>query len=276
MPHRLVHASCPQRSRLVEVKRAVLTLLVGCNQVYGLEPTKLDGPTECATVRFGAPQPLTEFDDGREEHDPQLSADRRELWLVYLDTEFAIYRSERGSVDEPFGTPVLVDLGMSPTRDPSLTADGRRLLFFSRGSVYEGVRMGDAFEVRSVVGLPSFVESLDISWNGLRIYFADNDGILYTADRPSLDEPFTGVTMLFEDADFPSVSPDELEIFYEPYIDVDPDVVYRRVREDIASPFGPPEIVLQSADDADVNPDGETLIVSDESSGLAILERACP
>jgi hypothetical protein len=265
------------------MRRAVVALaLVGCNQAYGLEPTRLDTPPACSTVRFAAPRAFPEFAGGLEEHDPQLSRDGLELWFVLqlpATDAFTLHRAVRAAITDPFGPPEPIDLGLADVRDPSLSADGRHLLVVSAGQVYEALRPDERstdFLVLVTRGLGTGVDSIDLTWDALRIYYTV-DGTLFTARRTTADAAFADVTMLIaEDVDFPSVSPDELEVFYQPYLDQDPDPVYRAGRASVDASFGLPELTAEAVDDADVDPSAEVLVVSDDfDAGISILERAC-
>src|SRR5688500_16783517 len=119
---------------MTRMRRAALTLaLVGCNQVYGLDATSLDEPTECATIRFGAPTPVEPFaPDGNAELDAQLSQDGLELWFVYQDSTSVIYRATRSSRDEAFGAPIRAPFAQTRANDPALSGNGQRLMFIDQ------------------------------------------------------------------------------------------------------------------------------------------------
>jgi len=267
----------------------VALALVGCNQVYGLDGTTLDDPSDfepkdCSAVRFNAPMPIAEFAGGDTEFDPQLSPDGNELWYVTNPNgPYEMFLATRPAAGMPFVTMkanLTVEAGVN--KDPSMTADGRRLMFVHIASdsfVMEVLRD----DVASPFGLPRIVAGLgnrpigaiDVSWDGLRIYYHEENGTIHTlwfASRPTRDAPFEGNRMLFEDVMFPTVSADELEIYYNRYGSAR---LYRRVRANKDDPFGPEEFILDEGTDPDIAPSSNQLVVG-RAQGLAILERVCP
>ena len=282
---------------MVEVRRAVLVLTFGCNEVYGLDPTTVRDlePPACSTVVFGVPMQLDEFRDGNEEYDAQLSADGSELWLV-LSTPIGggenrnlLHRATRGA-DGRYSAPVVMDLAGSNERDntdPALTADGLRLMFRvddTPGVLYEGIRASaDQFPFETVVPVLGIstedVVTFDLTWDGLRIYVTDSDGVLSMGTRPSRDKPFGGFVQRGTNMQYPTVSGDELEIFYRRWDDpADPapaDLrLYRSERASRDAVFGNEQVVLDNASDPDIAPTSSQLIVSIDS-GLAIMKRRC-
>ena len=259
---------------------AVVTLaLTGCNQVYGLDDTRVNAPTECATIRFGVPLDIPQFSaDPRLEVDAQLSADGLEIWFStapVFSGPYTMHHGVRETVDEPF-TIAVAAFAQVDAVDAAIDATARRLMFRERSedAVVEAVResRGAPYELRAVVGIARIGQGLDLSWDGLRLYFIDND-TLWLAERPSLDAPFAAPALQFSDAKFPTVSPDELEVFYNrPGMG---GALFRRARPDRNAAWGAEELVLDEGYDPDVTPGGDTLIVS-RANSLALLERACP
>lgn len=258
---------------------AVVTLaLAGCNQVYGLDETRVDAPTECATIRFGVPTEIPQFAGDPLEVDAQLSADGLEIWFSTAPAStgpYTMHHGVRGTVDEPF-TVAVAAFAQTDAVDAAISADGRRLMYRERSeqAVVEAVRAdrGAPYELRAVVGVPHIGQGLDLSWDGLRLYFIDDDQ-LWLAERPSFDEPFGAPTPQFGDVRFPTVSPDELEVFYNrPAM---AGVLFRRSRPARDGAWGDEERVADEGYDPDVTPNADTLIVT-RASGLALLERVCP
>ena len=148
-------------------------------------------------------------------------------------------------------------------------------------TVFEAVRAtatADVFDsVRLVEGLRTNPRSLDLSWDGLRIYYTNQDGELYFAERPTRDAPFdASVRVLAPETNFyfPSVSPDELELFYNHTPAEAPAVYYRR-RSSRTAAFGAEQKLFENAGDADVAASSRTLVIA-RDRGLYTLERACP
>jgi hypothetical protein len=284
---------------MVEVRRALLLLTFGCNELYGLDSTTVRDlePPACSTVQFGVPVHLDEFRGGFAEYDAQLSADGNELWFT-SSTEIAgggrrnlLYRTVRGD-DDKFAPPTLLDLvGMNHlhTGDTAMTADGRRLIFridTSPATLLEGIREDtNQFPFETIVPVLGFsevsgggVRSFDLTWDGLRLYFTNDDGELSMGTRPSRDQPFGSFVPLGTDYEYPTISGDELEIFYRHWDD--PDIaqtdtrVFRRARASRTDPFGPEQLVLDDGSDPDIAPTSSQLIVSVDA-GLAIMKRRC-
>jgi hypothetical protein len=285
---------------MVEVRRALLLLtLTGCNEVYGLDPTTVRDlePPACSTVQFGVPVQLEEFRDGATEYDAQLSADGNELWFTMdtvlpdMERRNLMYRTVRGA-DGTFATPAtlldLVDMNERHTGDPAMTADGKRVIFrvdTTPSTLYEGIRE-DANQIPfetivPVLGfstVPGGVRSFDLTWDGLRLYFTNNDGELSMGSRPSRDQPFGSFVPLGTDYEYPTISGDELEIFYRHWDD--PDIeptdtrMFRRARASRSDPFGPEQLILDDGSDPDIAPTSSQLIVSVDA-GLAIMKRRC-
>ncbi len=269
----------------------LLCLAAGCNQAFGLDPTDLAGVTECATVRFGPKQPLAGFVGDIPEFDPQLGPDGTELWLTHYDNgELDMYRAARPDRNADFVTPA-VKAELVPgvrTMDASLSGDGRRMLFLQGvvapkdRQVYEGVRANPKSpifdSIRIVIGIDvstTGIDGIDLSWDGLTLYYSDSDGMLWRTRRPSLDEPFADKQALFSNISWLSVTPDELEIFYNRPSDGGNPPVYRRSRDTRDGDFVNEELVLPAGYDPDVSSDATQLIIGVDN-GLAVLSRECP
>lgn len=266
----------------------------GCNQVFGLEAAgpkadaaPIDGPG-CSDGVFSGPMPLVELDDGIREFEPALRHDLLEVWFMQVgQARDELHRATRTDPSLPFGPRELAPFSSTvDDSDPSLTGDGLRLLFTSdragSNDVWEVTRPAlDApfAEPRLVLGLgPYNIMSFDISFDGLTIYFQDSnvaiDTATYAATRPALDQPFADPAILIApDARFPAISPDSLELFFNP---PGSDQLARRARTSVDDAFtGEQVVLLDSGDDPDLAADGRTLIVA-RGSTLAILRRACP
>lgn len=277
-----------------DVRRVLwLLTLAGCNQVYGLDPTTVRTlePPFCSTVQFSVPQILPEFDDDDDiEFDPQLSANGKELWFAFATPisgggyRNQMYRSVR--VGDRFGEPVLVDLVSMTAHvgDPALTADGLRMIFRvddTPALFYEAIReTPSAFPFKTVVpalGVPGDARSFDLTWDGLRMYVAQGDGIVTRLTRSARDKPFVEEPLeLLTNAAFPTVSGDELEIFY---VHTDnqgagDSELYRSARTTTTEPFTGEQLVLENAGDADIAPTSSEMIIA-YMGALAIMKRTC-
>lgn len=274
------------------MRRAAFLLIgAGCNQIYGLDPTTVRDlePPACSTVQFGSPAKLAQFDNGDREGEPQLSSDGTELWYtsntVGTNSKYLIFRGVRAADTGPFDVELveLVDNDIG-NGNPALTADGRRLMFSFGDEVYEGIRQDPhAFPFDSVVAVNGFgqhdkgVQELDLSWDGLRIYYVANKA-LWFARRKDRDQPFIEHRMLLDaGAEIGSltVSGDELEMFYSrANVPDEEPPLYRRERASLTETFGPAQLVLDEGLGPDIAPTSSKMIVGRDAT-LVELTRRC-
>ena len=273
--------------------RAVLLLLLsaGCNRALGLDPAiEIDAPPPdvgyvppgCAGARFVATTDLGVMTTG-EIHDPTM-LDDQEIWFTFHSTTtgYQIASATRTASTEPFGAPVLGDVMRSTDdTDPAITYDGLHVLFISDDSrVYQSDRAarGAAWSAPSLVpGIDGESAGLgfDVTPDGLSIYMASTVGVR-TATRSTAIGTFGPVTNLADGVmmQFPSISPDELELFFNLPGTTE---LHRITRTDRALDFdiSKDEIVYQDADDADITADSRTLIYK-YGAQLQIAHRECP
>lgn len=250
----------------------LLALLGGCDRVFGLQPVVArdgggngpDGdvvPEPC----FG---PRTQV-MGITGFDPTLSADKREL--IFVDkpnSNYDLYMATRA--DSELTTPFTNEMALTQFNttfdetDASLTEDGLLLLFKSNRSgaarAYQSVRAGVAFPWTTVALVPGLTDTtingLDISPDGLTLYFDDNVSFA-VASRATRNDPFGNIVRpSLDHAAYPSVSPDGLELYYNAT------GIVRRTRASESDPFGggTAAVVDDGGFDADITPDGRTLI----------------
>lgn len=246
----------------------------GCDRVFGLQPVAArDGSTSGSDADVDAGTELC-FGPraqvlGITGFDPTLSADKREV--IFVDKPngdydlFAAIRSD-SQPSTPFtNETALAQLDTSfDETDASMTEDGLLLVFKSNRSgssrAYQTMR-GSVIEQFSTPALVPGLESttingLDISPDGLTLYFDDNVSFA-AASRSNLDEPFGSIQRFSIDhAAYPSVSPDGLELYYNAA------GIVRRTRASTTDPFdgGTAAVVDDGGSDADLSPDGNTLI----------------
>lgn len=126
-------------------------LSVTADGLYGVftrEPGEIQAQAEIFETRrdsrddpWGAPQPVAELNHDGFDGNPNISPDGLRVLFDSTrdDPDRAVYFASRRDRDAPFSTPQRIDLG-GPAADPTLTADGRLLLFTSqRGSNGERV-----------------------------------------------------------------------------------------------------------------------------------------
>jgi hypothetical protein len=198
---------------------------------------------------------------------------------------FEISRYLRTSTAVPYSPELLVVMLNDPTandQDPSLTADGLEVFFVSDRDgtyrAYTSVRPSLALPwgpPRLVAGLESReVSSLDITPDGLALYVELVDELhrsqraTRTADFSPPDPQIVG----YNNTAFPSVSPDELEVYYN----LGSEVVLR-TRTDSDSPFGMETSVAGATGtvDPDLSADGSVMVIV---TGITLgrRTRSCP
>ena len=119
------------------------------------------------------------------------------------------------------------------------------------------------------------IDSIDLSDDGLRLYYANGDGDLWTAKRPSFIEPFAEATQLLTAAAvFPTLSPDERELFYSPALGSSE--LWRAVRpdRDVAFDLTTAVRLRDVGPDPDMAGDGTTLTIS-INNGISVMTRPC-
>jgi hypothetical protein len=223
----------------------------------GLESELFDG------AMFGDELWMTREEDGD-----------RKIQLAIRDTT-GVYAAP---VKPPF-----VDLD-ADEYEVGISGDGRRLVFISNRDdleprVFEATRpeptepFGAAIEV---AGLPSGIQGLDLSFDGLALYISDSKMQVRVARRSSLETTFGNASALADAqndpvlGESPSISPDELELFY-----LFGSEIFRRVRAGRDARFGPPELI-SAGFDPDLANDGGALVHSNVATGqLQTLRREC-
>jgi len=207
--------------------------------------------------------------------DPTQRGDRLQAWTAVFNAgQFNIYSASRTVPTGVFGAQVdetgINDVGSSD-QDPSVTADGLRMLFVSNRTggylLYEASRatpdvlFGAAVQAAGL-DAPLAIGSIDLLPDGLTVYMDLNfSGDLYRSHRPALTAPFDAPVVVAPGcAGFPSVSTDELELFY-----VRSNLMYTRSRATTADSFGPETLMTLVANpgDPEVSADGTELWFTD-------------
>jgi hypothetical protein len=251
----------------------LVMLATGCNRVLGLDETySIDARPDavgCSGAVFAGPDPLVEFDDGDVEFDSQLRYDGLELFFSKIaNGRNETYVATRTSTVARFGPPMKASFdGPISDYDSALSGDGLRLMFVSdrnsTNEVFEVTRaaIDQPFGAPGAVPVPAInglIDSIDLSDDGRHLYYANSTGDLWMAKRSELGEPFVDAIQLLENAAvFPTLSPDERELFYAPSIDI---ATASRLRD--------------NGGDPDMAADGTTMTLS-ISSGLSVMTRPC-
>src|SRR5262245_43612546 len=272
---------------MVEMRSVLLCALAGCNQLYGLEGTRLqtpDAPIDapgCSGSMFVDPQTLgTVFEPG--DFDPRTSGDPTELWFSRANGNYDIWVARRDGDTGPVETasPFPYNSATANDGDPAFTSDGRVLVFLSQRisgqAVYEARRpaVGAAFAAPTPIAIDGGGgdAGIDLTPDGLTLYFVDPFRQLRAIHRSSLEQPFGNPGPALASAVvWPSLSPDELELYYQ---NPDGDGVFRRTRASTTLPFDATEMqVLSGGGDPDVSADSRRLYFS--NGGVSVMTRAC-
>jgi len=269
---------------------SAVVLLAGCNRLLGLDPTLEVAaplpdapPPGCAGALFGATTNLSVMtSDGVA--DPTL-VDPLELWLTWRHPAGTAHvaSATRTDTTQPFGTPQVASFAITDfDTDPAFTGNRLHVFFISSDAhIYEADRSSLAMPwsaARIVPGIDGEDASMgiDVTANGLAIYFSDVNYHLHTASRATLNENFGPVTDLAPTLaiTFPSISPDQLELFYNPHNSSE---LHRLTRSDPAADFDPASdiTIYMHGDDPDISADATTLIYFNQGN-LQTAHRDCP
>lgn len=276
------------------MRLVALIACAGCNQLLGIQNTRLhDAPPPlpdavgCSGVELIGPTAMPGFGDG--DLDPALSP--LELWFDRVDTTnvYAIYHATRASPDvafDPTTIALVSELSSSSNdHDPTVTEDGLDIIFASNRAAFtdrlwEATR-ADISQPWSNVHQINELSALDVqsghavSYDGLLVYYADGDDDLYVVQRATRNDPFGSPSQLLASGvAFPSVSPDQLELFYEKPVTSG---VFRRTRVDPTLPFDPATDQAIEAMAGDPYMSGDpTILLLDDAPGMAMMTRTCP
>ena len=262
----------------------------GCNAFFDIHRTNLELPDApplidaigCSGSTFTGLVPFPYTDPVSAASDPALTADFTQLWFDQQDPVtthnqvFFATGSQGGTYSGDNRAP-FIEAGTEST-DPALTEDGLRLAFIRTNSVFEVSRAAitDPFPATaSPLGSLGNAQSIALSRDGLVAYF-DNNGEIFSATRTKLMDSFSAPVDLQVAGFNPTVSPDQLEIFYDttgfPGANVE-----RRVRATVTSPFGPPDLIQSNAYEPSISWDSRTLLMVQTSTPvIMMMTRTCP
>jgi hypothetical protein len=243
-------------------------MLAGCDLVF-----KVEVPDLCRDAGpFSTPRTLGGVSQAHV-YDPALRDDGLELFYVELIGDFDIFVATRASVDEDFAPPQTVYTTVANELDPALTLDGLHLFYIVDNQLFEAERRSrdEPFGPgQQHADLPN-LESFDISYDGLAIYYNEPFGDLYVATRATPLSPFSTPIAMGEPRAFPSVSHDQLELLFQ-----DSGQIFRVTRDSTAAAFDTtPEPIIPGSD-PELSDSGEELVFGPPSQeGLAISTRLC-
>jgi hypothetical protein len=281
-----------------------LALLASCGRV------DYDPLSACTSFSaFSTPRLVSGVNTTGSEFSPTLTGDQ--LTIYFHANRGAdglgsddIWMASRDSRADDFGESTLVVEVSSSSADgaPSLSADG--LTMFLSSARPGGVGGNDVWVATRSNPTASFgtpvvvaeVSSLSsetgpfISADGLTLYIGV-EGTIVSASRPALDMPFETPTELVEldiggTIGGPTLSDDELEIFFTGQIGGDSSELWVARRATRSDPFGTPELVSEvnspSADfSAELTDGGRTLYLTSSRAGgvgaddLYVATRSC-
>jgi hypothetical protein len=264
------------------VQRLVLLTLACCgpSSPGGAVDAGVDGEVPgCAGAKFANPVALEGVIGNAS--DPSATADPLELWFsrTGIVPTYDIAGASRTSATAPFETQLDFPFNSSASdRDPALSGDGLAMVLISdrdgSWAPIEAVRTSKTapFSVQAGLPIAGVDGGIDLSVDGLTLYFADAGGDLRSATRGSRTAPFERSTeVLAAGILAPALSADELELYYARSDTVG---VYRRTRASKAEPFDKDEmLVLADASDPDVSADSQRLYV--KLGDFHVLTRAC-
>lgn len=261
--------------------------LAGCDRVFGLDepfPITADAAIDapgCSNHLFSSPVELAgTFQDVVPTWDPTF-ATPLQLWFVRarMTGEVDIWCATRASEQDPFGDALpVMGLDTGDDSNPSFSADGRDLLFVRGARVYETTRLSetDSFGPPVLAAGLSTVEvrnGIDLSLDGLTLYYAEGNGDLYSVTRPTRDLPFGARSVnLASNVSWLTVSPDQLELYYDSLSDNEY-IIHRMVRANPAAPFDSDRPVMAGTD-PDISSDSRSLLMSD-GRAIKIGYRTC-
>jgi len=253
-----------------------MTPLAGCDLVFTVDVPDLcrtEGPFISQAVVPGMPN----------EHlfDPTMRDDGLEVYFTRSigGASFDIFVATRATTDEPFGpaAPLAFDT-LRGESDAQITADGLSLFFLTDNALFLATRTRRDVPFTTADQRPdvdpgtSGISGYDISADGLTIYLSEGESLL-VAHRPSPVSAFGPTSKIGPQMDFPSISHDELELFFQNTGD---GMIRRVTRASKDAPFdGVPEVVFPG-EDPEITDDGQQLLFGPPSGiGLAIAQRNC-
>ena len=260
-----------------------LVLVTGCfSKPSFVEGGPIDGPSALCEQPFSAPSVLTEL-TGSATGEPSITADGLQLyWMLQTGgSQFEVHHADRLVATDAFTTrdrfmPIPIE---ATDQDPSVSGDGNLIVYRGLAATvpraYFIINNGSTWSTPALVsGLEDqTISALDLSPDGLTLYFTNGSNNLRRATRPNLMVDFVyDATGLGADLTFPTVAADGRELFYH-----DGSGISRVIRPDTS--FGwqsnTAMQVLPSVFDPDLSPDGTRLYVGN-GNGISVATRTCP
>lgn len=240
-----------------------------------------DGPA-CTGMEFTLGERLEGNVGGG--HDPSATGDPLELWYsrTGIVATYDVEGARRTGAGAPYDASIAFDYNEPGIdRDPALSADDLVLAFISDASgtlqPYESRRaaVGDSFgpPVLLPLAATAVANGIELSADGLTLYFADDRRDLRAVRRADRSSPFSAASeVLAQSVENPTLSADELELYYSRADDAK---TYRRTRRNRDAVFDDNETeIYAGALEPDLSPDNQRLYVVLEGN-LYVLARSC-
>lgn len=267
----------------------VCLVVAGCDVVWRLDEVhggladadRPDDTLDSDTVDPCPFRPRVQISAGNGNNDPQLSEDGLELFFVRGSAgTYDLWHAVRTNTQSPFPMGSAISEINSPAEDtdPAISADGNTIVFKSlRGGsttnrAFQATRTarGQTFSTPVMLGnLPNPVAGLDLSADGLTLY-VDDGGKLSAYSRPTAAVTMfvLGMMLTIERTQFPSLSADGLELFYN-----GAGVVRRRRASTMDQFEGTAQVIDDGAGDPDITFDGTRLVTA--SNGFIYISERC-
>lgn len=238
-----------------------------------------DGATVDACMgAWGQPVVVTEFNN-KITGEPTITSDLLQVYFAkqVTGTMWEIHSASRSTTTETFTVTTAAPFGTGNQfdQDPAVTDDNQLVVFRLGGSntVSQAIWTGSNWSISPA--LNTGVTSLDLSPDGLTLYYAVDGGDLYATTRTDRALMFTASnTAIATGILFPSVTADGLTLY-----SVDGGTpgtgVAVRTRTSTMSAFGMPTHLFTGAVDPDVTGDGNTMVVSMNGTMMGIATRSC-
>jgi hypothetical protein len=242
----------------------------------------------CSWSPFSTPVKIPNVNSNTTDWTPHLASDGLTLYFSSYRSGGSgaddLWAASRATASDPFGAPsnlAALNSG-SNEADPATSPDGLELYYYS--SHIPGIRRATRATPTSAFSSPKLVEGLlpdasggpFLAADGLSLYYQIRTNKQYdlaVARRPSSGAAFVHQRTLDEvntpgnDEGWPTVSANQLELYFE-RASASGDVwIYGATRATINDPFGPPTLVQELAvdkgsGDPDLSPDGRTMILA--------------
>ena len=243
-----------------------------------------DAPAALCDVPFSPMVPLRLGElDGAATGEPTITGDGLDLyWMLQTSgSNYEIHHADRAAVGNSFTTrgrftPAPIE---ATDQDPSISADGDLLVYRGQPGAapkaYFLTRTAGTWSTPALLpGLEAeVVSSLDLSPDGLTLYFNNGSNNLRRATSASRGAPFVvDPTGLGANFSFAAVSADGREVYY-----ASSGGISRVLRPDTAFGWQMSSMtqVLTEGFDPELSPDGESLYVAN-GIGISVATRDCP